>query len=99
MSPIASYLPIWKEKLNKSKKAISKQLENAKSNGGRTGELRARLKQELSIAKKLKKAIKQIEGEVGKIFDCPCCACKLTLSIDENGEQSITLVKEKDQKT
>ena len=99
MSPIASYLPIWKEKLNKSKKVISKQLEDSKNNGGKTTEIRTRLKQELSIAKKLKKAIKQIEGEVGKIFDCPCCACKLTLNIDENGEQSITLIKEKKQET
>ena len=92
MVSVTTYLPIWRDKLKKAKDSISKQLEEAKANGGKTAELRARLKNELRIAKSMKRAIKEIENEITKILECPCCKCKFKINSQDNGNQCLTIV-------
>lgn len=82
MATITSYLPVWKDKLKRAKEKIKQELEEAKNNGGRTAEVRARLKMELKIAKDARRVIKQIEQEITQSFKCPCCGCELKLDGD-----------------
>jgi hypothetical protein len=81
-----TYLPIWKKKLNKAKKNIENHLNAAKANGGKTKDIRIKIKQELKIAKSLKKSIKEIESVIktnkDPSFRCPNCQCELIL-VDE----------------
>lgn len=98
MAPITAYLPVWKDKLKKAKSSISKQLEDAKNNGGKTPEVRARLKQELSIAKGLKKTIKEIENAVTKTFECPCCGCKFKIHNGDDGDQCLMRINDEENK-
>lgn len=89
---ITSYLPVWKDKLKRAKDKIKAQLDEAKKNGGRTAEVRERLKSELKIAKDARKVIKQIEAELSQSFKCPCCGCELKLDGDGD-DKCVSIVK------
>lgn len=87
-----SQLGVWRDNLKRTKNNIRKLLDEAKENGGKDDFLRRRLKDELKIAKSMRKAIKEIEETIQKTFTCPCCGCELKMQ-GEDEEQCITLVK------